>query len=283
MGQRHSVPKIVHVQHEVVKSSVERTVRLRALPLEKYRERVIDLKVDLCGLRRHWPDPIDGSVKVPEAALSLQASFEGHVLNNDVYLKNLCTSRERPIHICTFQHHPVRSRQHDTHIYALPSEILVGHIMALLTKQDRLAFACSNRHVDDLYKASPLCDMSKNKSLLDGNETLIDAMRTGQSLRIVRHLLSTRTDLTPVGIRTSLLIALCNGREPGIIQALLDPTSGEDIVDMKQGYMLSVVRGHLPRDLQHAQVKLREVVRLLARKPESQHLLRNFLSTQAPQ
>jgi hypothetical protein len=270
----------VHVRHELVKSSVERTVLLHALPLEKYRERVIDIKVHFCGCHRSWPDPIDGSVKVPQIAINLTAVLNGRALKDDECLKNLCTSTENPIFIRTFQHPPAPIERHDTHISALPVEILHGHILSILDKNARVAFASTSSHYDAVYKSSPTCDMARVNCRFNGDEILINALRLDQSHRVISHVITERSGITARGKHTAFLLALCRYRGPDIVKLLLDPDAGNEMVDTR--WMICAdeeIRRHLRyQGLQRVSgTKLRDHVRVLAKRGDVFRMLKPFL------
>ncbi len=279
MGQAHSQPtKLVHVKHELVKSSVEREVLLHALPVERYRERVIDIKMDFCGCRRCCPD---GSVELQETASSLTASFEGRPLKDDEYLRDFSTSAENPVFIRTFLSPPAPIRRHDTHISALPLEILHRQILSILDKKARVAFACTSSHFDAIYKSSPTCDMSRVHCRFNGDEILINAIRMEQSHRVISHVVSKRSDVTMTGKHTALLLALCRNRGPDIVKVLLDPDAGNAIVDTR--WMICAheeicrqLRGNVSQHLWG--LRLRNQVRVLAKRRDVLHMLEPFLN-----
>ncbi len=282
MGQAHSHSQLVHVKHKLVKSSVETKVLLYDLPLEKYRERVIDIKVGFCGCRRPWPDPINGSVKFPQTAINLIAIFNGRALRDDEWLKHLDTSRENPIHIRTFQHPPAPIRRHDTHISALPVEILHGHLLPILSNSARVAFACTSSHFDAVYKSSPTCDMAKvNCYVLNGDDILIKAISLDQSHRVISRVVTERSDITARAKHTALLLALCRDKGQDIVRVLLDPDAGNAMVDTWWNIRADKeIRRHLHyKGLQRVSgTKLRDHVRALAKRSDVLSMLEPFLN-----
>ena len=243
-----------------------------ALPAESYRNTVSALKDDW---QLYIPyGPLEKDRFPGDRRDSFQFFFDGQKLNEDDLIENIHSTRDKPIIL----HRPVYQVPcHDTHITALPLEIVHDHILSILEKRDRVAFACTNSHFDGIYKSSPTCDMSRTRSPLTGDKLLIDAVRTGQSLRIVNHLMTTRSEMTATGKHAALLLALCTKRDPAIVHVLLNLDSARDVVDMRHDYM-NAIRPHLPQRLMYATVRLRELVEVLAAKSDVQHMLEPYLN-----
>lgn len=242
---------------------------MRAMLLAKHRVRVKDIKAELCGTQRLWLDSMNGFIELSKATASVKATFKGRTLHDDELLKILGTSREDPIYIRSFQNSPIKIQKHDTQITALPCELLVGHIMPLLSNQDKVSLACTNARLGAMYRSSLTRNMSGSPRL-HGDEILIKALRTDQTLRIVTHLMSVRSELTSEGKNIALLIALCRKRDPEIVRALLDQCTGEEVLSVgykffDQKYYVfrafEEICKHLP---QRGNVKLRELVKELA-------------------